>query len=67
MKIYPKSDPEDPVEVSYENGMCALSVYVTPIGLSCVYLDLEEVEQLQKGLANTAAKLRGKLAKEATS
>lgn len=61
MKIYPESDPDDFVDVELceeDNSLCSISIYVTPIGMACSYLNLQEIEQLQKELTKIAAKMR---------
>lgn len=70
MKIFENEDEEDFIEVIQCEGdkkSARISVYVEGAGLSCIYLNLQQVEELQGQLAIAAAKLRGKLAKEATS
>jgi hypothetical protein len=70
MKIFENEDEEDFIEIVQCEGdkkSACISVYVEGAGLSCIYLNLEQVEELQGQLAIVASKLRIQLAKEAVS
>lgn len=69
MKIY-EDEEVDFIEVLQCDGdkkYACISVYVEGAGLSCIYLNLQQVEEFQGQLAIAASKLRMKIAKEATS
>lgn len=59
--ISPSNHPEDELFVGLceeDQSLCMVSIYIAETGVSCTYLTLSEVFQLQKELTITAAKMR---------